>query len=184
MRRYFCTTLLVITLTAITMTFSGIAFSHPNKGVDCSRCHNSKPAPPTPDNTTPLKSAGTNCKKTYQDALKSCQFGVQDTYWLGIAKCDNLPSSETKTCKLQSRADMKAGNEECKEQSDSRKEICKDLGQGIYDPVINPSDFSTTINNPYFPLVPGTTFVYEGTQEGNTEHNEVMEVEKCYINSR
>lgn len=32
----------------------------------------------------------------------------------------------------------------------------------VYSPKINPSDFSTTISNPYLPLVPGTRFVYEG----------------------
>jgi hypothetical protein len=31
-----------------------------------------------------------------------------------------------------------------------------------YAPQINPADFTTTIDNKYFPLKPGTTFVYEG----------------------
>ena len=31
-----------------------------------------------------------------------------------------------------------------------------------YDPHIDPADFTTTIDNEYFPLKPGTTFVYEG----------------------
>ena len=31
-----------------------------------------------------------------------------------------------------------------------------------YAPHINPADFTTTIDNNYFPLKPGTTFVYEG----------------------
>jgi hypothetical protein len=38
-----------------------------------------------------------------------------------------------------------------------------------YAPVIDPADFSTTIDNPYFPLPPGTTYVFEG----GTERNEV-----------
>jgi hypothetical protein len=42
-------------------------------------------------------------------------------------------------------------------------------------PTFDPKDFttSTRIDNPYFPLNPGTTFVYEGTPRGNGEHNEV-----------
>jgi hypothetical protein len=68
---------------------------------------------------------------------------------------------------------MKAGNEECKAQFDARKEICKDLGQGIYNPVINPSDFVNNIDNPLFPLTPGTTFIYEGMTEKGNEHVEV-----------
>ena len=36
-----------------------------------------------------------------------------------------------------------------------------------YDPAIDPADFVLTIDNPYFPLIPGTTFVYEAdTDEG------------------
>ena len=31
-----------------------------------------------------------------------------------------------------------------------------------YTPHINPADFTTTIDNKYFPLKLGTTFVYEG----------------------
>ena len=34
-----------------------------------------------------------------------------------------------------------------------------------YRPAIDPADFSTTIDNPFWPLVPGTTFVYEGGGE-------------------
>ena len=34
-----------------------------------------------------------------------------------------------------------------------------------YAPHINPADFTTTIDNEYFPLEPGTTFVYEGKGE-------------------
>jgi len=30
-----------------------------------------------------------------------------------------------------------------------------------YDPKIDPAQFSTTVDNPYFPLVPGTVFVYD-----------------------
>jgi len=32
--------------------------------------------------------------------------------------------------------------------------------KGSYHPVIDPSDFSTVVNNPYFPLVPGTTMIF------------------------
>jgi hypothetical protein len=37
---------------------------------------------------------------------------------------------------------------------------------------INPNDFSTTIDNPFFPLVPNTTYVYLGTKEGSVERDE------------
>lgn len=42
-----------------------------------------------------------------------------------------------------------------------------------YAPVITPADFVTRIDNRYWPLMPGTTFIYEGTSDGEKEHNEV-----------
>ena len=42
-----------------------------------------------------------------------------------------------------------------------------------YAPAIDPANFVTTIDNPYMPLIPGTTFIYEGETEKGNEHNEV-----------
>ena len=36
----------------------------------------------------------------------------------------------------------------------------------------NPSNFVTRIDNPYFPLTPGTTFIYEGQTAQGFEHDE------------
>jgi hypothetical protein len=45
--------------------------------------------------------------------------------------------------------------------------------EAIYAPVIDPANFVTGIDNPYMPLKPGTTFVYDGQTEKGNEHNEV-----------
>lgn len=42
-----------------------------------------------------------------------------------------------------------------------------------YAPSIDPADFSTKIDNKYFPLKPGTTFVYRGNTEDATEGDTV-----------
>jgi hypothetical protein len=42
-----------------------------------------------------------------------------------------------------------------------------------YHPAIDPNDFTTTINNPYFPLIPGTTYIYEGSEDGDKTRDEV-----------
>src|SRR5215208_6122352 len=47
--------------------------------------------------------------------------------------------------------------------------------QQAYASHINPSDFTTKIDNKYFPLKPGTTFVYRGKSGGNPERD-VMSV--------
>ena len=43
-----------------------------------------------------------------------------------------------------------------------------------YDPRIDPADFTSTITNPYFPLKPGTTFIYEGRRDGAPRRIEVI----------
>ena len=40
--------------------------------------------------------------------------------------------------------------------------------------MIDPLHFSTNISNPYFPLKPGTKFVYEGDTAAGHEHDEVL----------
>jgi hypothetical protein len=42
-----------------------------------------------------------------------------------------------------------------------------------YHPVIDPADFTSIIDNPYFPLTPGTTYVYEGDAGNGFEHIEM-----------
>jgi hypothetical protein len=43
--------------------------------------------------------------------------------------------------------------------------------QQAYAPHINPSGFTTKIDNKYFPLKPGTTLVYQGKRGGNAERD-------------
>jgi hypothetical protein len=42
-----------------------------------------------------------------------------------------------------------------------------------YAPDIDPAKFSNKITNPFMPLEPGTTAIYEGTSDGELEHIEV-----------
>ena len=37
-----------------------------------------------------------------------------------------------------------------------------------YAPHINPAEFTTKVDNKYFPLKPGTTFFYQGNKQGST----------------
>jgi hypothetical protein len=58
-----------------------------------------------------------------------------------------------------------------------------------YAPRINPAEFTTTIDNEYFPMKPGTTFVYEGgAQHGEmtvtSDTKKVMGVECVVVDHR
>jgi hypothetical protein len=42
-----------------------------------------------------------------------------------------------------------------------------------YTPTITPSDFSQVIDNPYMPFKPGTTYIYDGTKDGEKQRDDV-----------
>jgi hypothetical protein len=47
------------------------------------------------------------------------------------------------------------------------------LGEAAYAPRINPADFVDRLDNPFFPLRPGTTLVYHKTGQDGTERDEI-----------
>lgn len=49
-----------------------------------------------------------------------------------------------------------------------------------YSPTIDPADFVESVDHPYFPLVPGTTFVYEGETEDGVERIEVKVLDETH----
>ena len=61
--------------------------------------------------------------------------------------------------------------------------------QKAYAPHINPSEFTTTIDNEYLPMKPGTTFVYKGGAERDemavtSDTKKVMGVECVVVDDR
>ena len=118
----------------------------------------------------PLAVAGeTNaCAKTAADVLASCRTGAQSDYEIALGKCVNTSDpAARKACQKQAAADLADAQQTCRDGFASRLAACQKLGPAPYDPMIDPANFVGQIDNPYFPLVPGTTFIYEGqTSEG------------------
>jgi hypothetical protein len=113
------------------------------------------------------------CQRTADAVERSCQAEAQSDYQLALGKCENIANSgQRKSCQQQAAADLKEALETCSDQAAARVAACARLGPAPYDPVIKPSDFVGTIDNPYFPLKPGTTFIYEGRTAAGFEHGE------------
>src|SRR5437667_8843662 len=113
------------------------------------------------------------CRRTAQDVLASCRDAAQSDYSLALGKCDNLADPTARAqCQSQASADLNDARQTCQEQNDVRIAACDRLGGAPYDPVIDPSNFVARIDNPYFPLTPGTTFIYEGQTAQGFEHDE------------
>jgi hypothetical protein len=101
------------------------------------------------------------CRQTSKTALRSDRAGALSDYWLALAKCENLTDpAARKAAKQQALAELKDARQTGRDQFDARLLVCDRLGGAPYDPVIVPTNFVTTIDNPLFPLTPGTTRIY------------------------
>lgn len=101
------------------------------------------------------------CLQTARDALASCKSAARSDYQVALGKCINITDpAGRRACQQQAAIDLADARDTCRGGFDVRQASCQKLGPGRYDPVIDPTNFTTTIDNPYFPLIPGTTFTY------------------------
>ncbi|MCG3131213.1 MAG: hypothetical protein FLDDKLPJ_01991 [Phycisphaerae bacterium] len=114
------------------------------------------------------------CPDTSESALASCRLDARATHWLEAGKCENLADrKERRACKQEARESRAEAIETCPDQFDAREDLCEVLGGEAYDPTIDPSNFVSGVDNPYFPLIPGMTYVYEQHDEKGTERQEM-----------
>ena len=113
------------------------------------------------------------CQLTARAALLSCMAGARDDDFLASGKCFNVRDAAARdACNQQASADAQDARQTCKDQHGVRRAVCRRFGAAPYAPVVDPANFVATIDNPLFPLVPGTTFVYEGQTADGLEHDE------------
>lgn len=123
------------------------------------------------------------CTKTAKFLKYSCGFEARDDYLAGIAICLNeSDNDEQRNCFREARIAQRDGNRECREVFRARKDLCNSIGEAPYDPpfgeefagsFVDPTEIGISVTpNPFFPLVAGNKWVYEGTSvddEGEEE---------------
>ena len=108
------------------------------------------------------------CQQTAVAALTSCRAAAQSDYEVALGKCINITDPNARqTCERQARADLKDALDTCQGGFDVRQSACEKFGPAPDDPPIDPTDFVSTVDNPYFPLIPGTTMIYKGRSGGD-----------------
>src|SRR6266404_5872386 len=113
------------------------------------------------------------CGQTSEQAKRSCLDGAQSNYVNALGKCTNLSDpSERQACQDQALTDLNDAQATCQAGFVVRQTACGSFGPAPYDPVIDPANFVATIDNQYFPLQPGTTFIYGGQMPGGFERDE------------
>lgn len=114
------------------------------------------------------------CSKTASSAYLACSYEVRDDYWIAQGNCYNSAKEDQAECFAEAKEEYKETKGECREQLEARKEVCELVGEEPYDPqlgdpeenFVDPEDIGDSVApNPYFPLVPGYQWVYEGGGE-------------------
>ncbi|MBZ0318283.1 MAG: hypothetical protein K8L91_17830 [Anaerolineae bacterium] len=84
--------------------------------------------------------------------------------------------------------DETGDDDDADEDEDEDDEDCEDeAGEDdaaedeVYSPNIDPANFVQGVDNPYFPLVPGTAWVYEGETEDGLERIEVKVLDETRV---
>jgi hypothetical protein len=114
-----------------------------------------------------------SCEDVAAAQKKAAEFQAQADLWTAAANARNAPDSEGKAREKAARAAYDDALALAKSQYKTRLEVCDQIGGGKYDPQLSPQDFSTTLDNPLSPHVPGQTMVYEGDSAEGFVHNEV-----------
>jgi hypothetical protein len=117
----------------------------------------------------PASVQAAGCDQATKAATAACARQAQADNFLALGICANLKdAAQREKCIGQAESELKSAQGECKDQEEARQKVCQTLGQAPYDPAIRPSDFVGAITNPYFPLKPGTVFVYQGKDVTDT----------------
>lgn len=113
------------------------------------------------------------CSQTAKLARSACLTESKDDLLVARANCLNIEdSSDRRECYAEAKEERQDATDECKEVYSSRKEVCDEVGESRYDPeftagnFVDPDDIGGSVTpNPYFPLVVGNTWVFEGNGE-------------------
>lgn len=114
------------------------------------------------------------CSQTAQALFVGCKGEGHDDAFVAKANCLNVSNARARSgCLDDLRSEEADKNRLCLEQRDWRVGACAILGEGRYDPQLDPSrfdrDFTHLTNpNPYFPLTIGNRWVYRSGPETNT----------------
>ena len=116
------------------------------------------------------------CSRTARIARTACGHDVMDNYEIEVGRCLNTAdAAERGSCLAEAKAARVESTQLCSEQFEARDDLCDRLGDAPYDPSFDPGDFVNPLQigknvapNRFFPLIPGSQWVYRSPSELNT----------------
>jgi len=114
------------------------------------------------------------CAASAQTQRLACEFDLRDDFFTTSAQCLDVDNQDA-NCFDEAELDYDDGLEECDDVLEARLDLCDALDDATHDPQFGP-DFAAnfvdpltigaaTTPNPWFALVPGNTWTYEGDGE-------------------
>ena len=121
------------------------------------------------------------CSAAARNSNLACNFAAKDDLFTARAICMDSPDDDLGTCLNEARAEYEDVLDECIDILDAQVEVCDltddaahtpDFGPDFAGNFVDPLQIGLSVAaNPYFPLVQGNRWVYEGSFE---EDGEVM----------
>jgi len=115
-----------------------------------------------------------SCSASAHTQRLACEFDLRDDFFTESASCLDVETQEA-DCFSEAELEFDEGLEECGEVLEARLDLCELLDDATHDPefgpdyadnFVDPREIGSTIApNPWFALVPGNRWVYEGEDE-------------------
>ena len=127
----------------------------------------------------PTQAQSTGCGIAAQASNLACNFAAKDDLFTERAICLDTPNGVLSECLTEARAAFDDGVGECGEVLALQMDVCEATNDAVHAPefggefasnFVDPLQIGITIErNPWFPLVQGTRWVYEGSFEEDGE---------------
>jgi len=118
--------------------------------------------------------ADPGCATSARTQRLACEFDLRDDFFTSSAQCFDSVNQDP-VCISDAEAEFDGGLEECGDVLEARLDLCESLDDATHDPAfgpdfaanfVDPLQIGTTVApNPWFALVPGNLWVYEGDGE-------------------
>ena len=118
-----------------------------------------------------LYAQGKFCSATAEAVFRACSNESLDDYWIGYGICINESDVPDRSeCFADLGESRREASDECAAQRVARTTLCKQVGEGRYDPEFEETDFDSDFSNltnpnPYFPLAIGNRWEYSSAEE-------------------
>jgi hypothetical protein len=106
---------------------------------------------------------------------------AHEDFFITVGNCLNDPDADVMECVDEAEQEVAAQFARIETQFNARLAIIAKIGDTAYVPDIDPTDFTANVTNPYFPLVPGRTLIYEKVDSDGIEHIEVTTLNQTFI---